>query len=602
MIQLLEAIEEREPPKGKTAGNVSRLPKRSTRAAHSIVDITDRELFSKRGLIDIGTKKKAPIIKKERKRALKRRNEMVQSSSRVKNTKRKKVAAATTANIPTPNEGPLNEEHGNASQQANVFPPKMGDRLDTTRQFQEVAAATTANVPTPNEGPLNEEHGNASQQANVFQTKKGDRLPTTSQFDELIKISRELLARVVSIDENKKTKTTPHHSGKGSHEAGQPYVVEDPSIDLQFADRDIYGNQMMVDKDAVQPDDFESSVPEPQDREKGTCTSAQTQECKRKAQKKAPTTVSAILDSSNVLANHVVEFELLTNQDIARFETTESSRVSRRQQLQYGVSEGPYPLRVAWPQTISAFEAWYTNAAKTPQSKPLKGMPYVGDRHASWFEELWKARGWLSSDHIDCLVHLNIAAFKRNPTAFLTKWTVVEQIGWNALCAVTEDVLRSQLKPYIEGRAPYQLATPWWEAEKVVGLAQLQKEHWVCYEINIDEQCVIIYDSLSSSRDPLLVRKPFARVLINLAWMCQECKLWERRFKKKSLHQVWELKIENHLPQQGNTTNSGIMALKYFECLITNTPMSVLHEDHGEEFRRSYCAQLFDHCRQDLLG
>ncbi|XP_057808431.1 uncharacterized protein LOC131022905 [Salvia miltiorrhiza] len=460
------------------------LPKRSTRAAHSVVDITDRELFSKRGLRDIQAEKQGNIEKKETKKGKRKIMEKGQISSPGSKNKRKKVALQKKPNVPPTNEPPLNDGQPSASQQGNL------------------AEAT-------NEPPLNDGQASDSQQG--------------------------------SIDENLKRSSNNKKMEKGTN-------------DCQ--------------------------------------TKAETKDCQSKPLKNPTTKVPTVSLETEVVATEVVDCELITDEEFEPNQSRrKSSRLKRPRPLKYGLREGPYPLQVASAASISAFEAWYTSNVNDLQSRPLKGMPYVGEHHATWFEELWKPNGW----HIDCLVNMNIAAFKRDQTGFLAKWTVVEQTGWNALCALTHVVLRSQLKPYVEGRAPFQLATPWWEAEKILGSAQVNRDHWVCYEIQIDKQQVTVYDSLSDTRVAKRVRKPFDQVLKNLAWICKEFQVWDRRSTKSRLKRVWDLKIHQHPPQQGNTTNCGIMALKYFECLITNRTLKVLHEDHGSEFRRSYCAQLFEY-------
>lgn len=151
------------------------------------------------------------------------------------------------------------------------------------------------------------------------------------------------------------------------------------------------------------------------------------------------------------------------------------------------------------------------------------------------------------------------------------------------------------LQPYIDGVYPHQGGVPWHEANVVYAIANVNKNHWVAIEILLDEQKLVIYNSISASINWKKLPKEFVTASKFMPWLCARMGIWEKRKTSCPLKAVWDVVEFSSPPQQHNGYDCGIMALKYIECLVSGHGVDQLDAERCSVYRRSYCGQLYDY-------
>ncbi|KAH6794797.1 hypothetical protein C2S52_005274 [Perilla frutescens var. hirtella] len=211
-----------------------------------------------------------------------------------------------------------------------------------------------------------------------------------------------------------------------------------------------------------------------------------------------------------------------------------------------------------------------------------------------WFTQLRKRDGWLSSEHIDALTNLLLFKYNHAKDKFDSGWTLIEVLGTGLLLNGDPQNVSGMLMDYVRGKLPREGGLPWGEASKVIGIANVNENHWVCYMILLNEQRIVVYDSTSKRSDWPRIAQQFENMSRFVPLLCQIAGLWVGKQRKEPLKPVWDVVQFRHPPQQGNDSDCGVMAIKYMECLVSDFDLSQLTPDRCGTFRRSYCAELFD--------
>ncbi|KAH6809105.1 hypothetical protein C2S51_026888 [Perilla frutescens var. frutescens] len=191
------------------------------------------------------------------------------------------------------------------------------------------------------------------------------------------------------------------------------------------------------------------------------------------------------------------------------------------------------------------FQKWYDTAVKI-KPEPETPLPIISKSRVpvSWFDDLLTRRGWLADEHIDALTN--------------------------------------------------EYGLPWVEARQVLGVANVNKNHWVCYAICFESQTVTIYDSACGSTNWGSIAGHFLHMSRYIPWLCSHAGIWEQKKMGSELRDVWEIISAPDTPQQGNNHDFGIMVVKYMECLASNQDISSVDPARCGIWRHSYCAKLFE--------
>ncbi|KAH6780076.1 hypothetical protein C2S52_011313 [Perilla frutescens var. hirtella] len=121
---------------------------------------------------------------------------------------------------------------------------------------------------------------------------------------------------------------------------------------------------------------------------------------------------------------------------------------------------------------------------------------------------------------------------------------------------------------YILGTSPRMLKRPWAKMEKVYGIGNINDDHWVCYTVDLNQQYI-----------------PSA---------CKKAGLWRKRQPPAAaLLDQWPVVSNGDTPQQTNSHDCGIMALKVLECLCASVPIHVIDPTKCGRYRNDYTAALF---------
>ncbi|KAH6757675.1 hypothetical protein C2S52_023337 [Perilla frutescens var. hirtella] len=153
--------------------------------------------------------------------------------------------------------------------------------------------------------------------------------------------------------------------------------------------------------------------------------------------------------------------------------------------------------------------------------------------------------------HIDVLTNLLLFKYNRAKDKFDSGWTLIEALGTGLLLNGDPQNVSGTLMDYVRGKLPREGGLPWGEASKVIGIANVNGNHWIAG-------------------------------------------LWVGKQRKEPLKPVWDVVQFRHPPQQGNDSDCGVMAIKYMEYLVSDFDLSQLTPDRCGIFRRSYCMELFN--------
>lgn len=148
---------------------------------------------------------------------------------------------------------------------------------------------------------------------------------------------------------------------------------------------------------------------------------------------------------------------------------------------------------------------------------------------------------------------------------------------------------------YVIGKYPIEGSLLWCDAMEVYGTAHVCGNHWVAYAINLIDQTITVYDSMSKVHCWEAIKtefKPISRYVPRLLKLAREFNKGFERFADFTEWPVVASKIPP--PQQEGISNCGIMAVKFIECLACSFPMQKIDASKCSKMRLYYCAQLFN--------
>ncbi|KAH6794486.1 hypothetical protein C2S52_004963 [Perilla frutescens var. hirtella] len=254
------------------------------------------------------------------------------------------------------------------------------------------------------------------------------------------------------------------------------------------------------------------------------------------------------------------------------------------------------PLEATYHHKLTQpFQEWYDTAVKI-QPEPETPFPIISKPRVpvSWFHDLLERTGWLCDEHIDVLTNLLLFKYKRANESFLSGWAVLDVLGTGFLLKGDYNNTWESMMHYVNGVWPREYGLPWVEARQVLGVANVNKNHWMCYAICFESQTVTIYDSARGNTSWGSIAGHFLHMSRYMPWLCSHVGIWEQKKMGCELRDVWEIISAPDAPQQGNNHDCGIMAVKYIECLASNQDISSVDPERCGIWRRSYCAQLFE--------
>ena len=72
---------------------------------------------------------------------------------------------------------------------------------------------------------------------------------------------------------------------------------------------------------------------------------------------------------------------------------------------------------------------------------------------------------------------------------------------------------------YVNGDWPKEYGLPWVEVRQVIGVANVNKNHWVCFSICFESQTVTIYDSARGSNNWTTIAGHFEHMASYIPWL-----------------------------------------------------------------------------------
>ncbi|KAH6767732.1 hypothetical protein C2S52_018715 [Perilla frutescens var. hirtella] len=212
---------------------------------------------------------------------------------------------------------------------------------------------------------------------------------------------------------------------------------------------------------------------------------------------------------------------------------------------------------------------------------------------AKWFLSILDREGWLMDDNVDVLINLLIFKLNRDIDRFIGGWTAMEILPTSILQQPNFHQVLDPVMGYARRSYHRQGAMSWLRTSRVIGIANVRTNHWVCYEISFEAQKITVYDSMCKRRGRM---KKVDESILNMAkaipWVYQHVDLWTQKKMTSVLRDVWDVEVSDKAPQQGNGSDCGIMSLKFMECFISGHDVSVIHPDCCGIFRNIYCSPI----------
>lgn len=169
---------------------------------------------------------------------------------------------------------------------------------------------------------------------------------------------------------------------------------------------------------------------------------------------------------------------------------------------------------------------------------------------------------------------------------------------------MTQDVFEAvsdKVLPYVRGYHPIEGALSWISADRIFGVAHVCGGHWVLYEVQLEQQQIMVYNSLSKTQDWNYVSRHFKNVSRAIPILCKMERVWELKNIETPLRDRFKVVSYKHPPQQTNCYDCGILVVKFMECLAAGLPLDYIHPERCGIYRRSYCAKLYEYGRAQMV-
>ncbi|KAH6837817.1 hypothetical protein C2S53_013977 [Perilla frutescens var. hirtella] len=147
---------------------------------------------------------------------------------------------------------------------------------------------------------------------------------------------------------------------------------------------------------------------------------------------------------------------------------------------------------------------------------------------------------------------------------------------------------------HVAGELPKAGGTPWEDVDHVFKIAHTRKTHWVLYVLDLMKHEIVMYDTLSSDSAWSETSRDFHFVARNVPLLIDSYRIWDKKGLPYQSCYPWTVRKYQTTPQQTNSWDCGVLSIKMLELLISNWPVKVMKPQLGPEFRRRYCAEIFE--------
>ncbi|KAL8551612.1 hypothetical protein ACS0TY_000623 [Phlomoides rotata] len=256
----------------------------------------------------------------------------------------------------------------------------------------------------------------------------------------------------------------------------------------------------------------------------------------------------------------------------------------------------------------------WLNKKKKNNAKIKIPLKYLEKVNAQWFYLILSSRGLLSEENIDVLMQMILLKVCKSPEQWLCHWTMVDYIFWqdtlHMMYPSWADAKSKNLKwdwntksktimKYVNGDLPLERSDmPWSLMCKVYGIAHVNTNHWVLYQIEPCRGHVIVYDSMSRKEKDWQddMKNKFNNLLLVLPSLFKDAREQNETSRLlASEERPWTLECFEHSPQQTNCHDCGIICVKIFECLISGRHIGCIDVKKCPNFRFSMCHDIFRH-------
>ncbi|KAH6782283.1 hypothetical protein C2S51_007576 [Perilla frutescens var. frutescens] len=126
-------------------------------------------------------------------------------------------------------------------------------------------------------------------------------------------------------------------------------------------------------------------------------------------------------------------------------------------------------------------------------------------------------------------------------------------------------------------------------------VGHVHTNHWICYKISIDEHMITMFDLTSMNSDPQEVREALHPLKKHIPFLLTKAGIAPaREGNLQAVLDQFTLVLEYNVPQEGNSSDCGIMTLQYIECLLGNRPLSAIIPALCPYRQKVYCCRLFE--------
>ncbi|KAL8548469.1 hypothetical protein ACS0TY_007680 [Phlomoides rotata] len=230
---------------------------------------------------------------------------------------------------------------------------------------------------------------------------------------------------------------------------------------------------------------------------------------------------------------------------------------------------------------------------------------------AHWFDSIWDDQGWLVSENIDAIMNLIILKAHKWPETFNKWWTTVDLTFWAKMTnAVYVNWKKADKRndwawldeenvviDYILGKLPlHGTGRAWLFVDKVFGVGHVTNNHWVLYKMCVSTQVITVYDSLGGDggRGNPRYLSPVRKLASLMRGICKDLLKSHKGLGSAGWKKPWVVQLCTHAPQQLDGSSCGILCMKMFECLISDTNIRDINPERCSQFRKKYRVEMFD--------
>ncbi|KAH6771344.1 hypothetical protein C2S52_016147 [Perilla frutescens var. hirtella] len=137
------------------------------------------------------------------------------------------------------------------------------------------------------------------------------------------------------------------------------------------------------------------------------------------------------------------------------------------------------PMRLYSIENVANIKSWRTKVAKNEMPSILRLPVFV------------------KQCNIDVMLNFLLVKTKHIPHLFRRRWTSMDMHHWWTMMKSGFNANAMVLHKYVHSHLPRERGVAWKEVGNIYGVAHVLKSHWVAYGINLDDETITVYDSLS---------------------------------------------------------------------------------------------------------